>query len=159
MKIKEIDFETIKDIWLQELWINRKSEIKPVSSIKLGGGYDMNIYNYHPTFWSVVNEHKIIGVNSGFQTNDCSYRSRGIWVDQNFRRTGVATMLMEAVENQAKKENCSVLWSIPRKSALSFYENFGFTKMGEFFDEGMEFGPNCYATKRIKDDEHITTAA
>ena len=42
-----------------------------------------------------------------------------------------------------------MIWSIPRKSALSAYTKFGFETIGNFFDEGMEFGPNIYVTKEL----------
>ena len=50
---------------------------------------------------------------------------------------------------QAKKEKCDAVWSMPRKSALPAYEKFGFVKQGDFFDEGVEFGPNCWVLKRL----------
>ena len=76
-------------------------------------------------------------------------RARGIWVDPEFRRYGVAQILFDMTEKQAKKENCDAVWSMPRKSALPAYEKFGFVKQGDFFDEGVEFGPNCWVLKRI----------
>ena len=42
-----------------------------------------------------------------------------------------------------------MIWSIPRKSALPAYAKFGFETVGDYFDEGMEFGPNIYVIKRI----------
>mgnify|MGYP002364536622 FL=1 len=53
---------------------------------------------------------------------------------------------MNAATAQAKKENCSLIWTFPRESSISFYESVGFKRVGEWVDSG-EFGPNIYALK------------
>ena len=53
------------------------------------------------------------------------------------------------VHYRAKKENCRIVWTMPRKSALFAYENVGFHKIGKWIDEGVEFGPNCVAINEI----------
>ena len=58
-------------------------------------------------------------------------------------------MLLELTISTAKKENCLVIWTMPRKSALPAYESVGFRKIGGWIDEGVEFGPNCIAIKQI----------
>ena len=47
------------------------------------------------------------------------------------------------------EEQCTHIWSLPRKSALSVYEKYGFIKTSDFFDERVEFGPNCYVKKEL----------
>ncbi len=148
--IKEISFDIIKEIWDIKLWPNRKTSINPMSSIILGGGYDMNIYNFTPTFWGAFVNDKLIGVNSGFQTGNGYYRSRGIWIDPEYRRKNIATELMNKIEETAIKEECHTLWSMPRDTAITFYESFGYEKVSDWFDENVEFGPNCYVTKDLK---------
>ena len=143
-------FQDVKNIWNEKLWPDRKSTIKEMSSMQYLGGFDMAIYEkYKPTFFIVKYGNTIVGVNSGHRTKDRLYRSRGIWVDPEYRRHGVAQLLFDMTEKQAKKENCDAVWSMPRKSALSAYEKFGFVKQGDFFDEGVEFGPNCWVLKRL----------
>jgi len=145
-KTSLIEFEDIKDIWTNKLWPNRESEIKSMSSMTYKGGYDMEIYKkYLPTFFAVYNNNgKIIGVNSGHRTTDELYRSRGIWVDPAYRNQGVAGILFCETFGQAMKEQCKSVWSVPRKDALSAYKKVGFEQTSDFFNEGMEFGPNCY---------------
>ena len=58
----------------------------------------------------------------------------------------MARALMNAATAQAKKENCSLIWTFPRESSISFYESVGFKRVGEWVDSG-EFGPNIYALK------------
>ena len=152
MKATKISFEQICNVWKTELWPERVSAIEPQSAMTwpfegTPEQYDMNIFEYNPVFWGVYIDNKLVGVNSGHRTTDTQYRSRGIWVDPQYRKHGVAQMLFNMTEHQAKIEGCNMIWSIPRKSALPAYTKFGFETIGNFFDEGMEFGPNIYVTK------------
>ena len=149
-----ISFETISHVWQKYLWQNRVSPIETHSAMTwpFDGNpieYDMDIFNYEPTFFAVFQRQEIIGVNSGHRTKDNIYRSRGIWVRPEYRKKGISKMLFDETEKQAIKEGCNMIWSIPRKSALPAYTKFGFETVGNFFDEGMEFGPNIYVTKDL----------
>ena len=64
-------------------------------------------------------------------------------------KKGISKILFLMTESQAIREECNLIWSIPRKSALGAYTRFGFETVGDFFDEGMEFGPNIYVKKDI----------
>ena len=148
MIIKKVNFEVILPTWKKKLWVGRESKIQSMSSIQFLGGYDMTIYEkYTPTFWAVFDDKNIVAVNSGFSTSSTAYRSRGIWVDKTHRKLGVAQLLFDHIDKQAKEENKMVCWSIPRKEALPAYEKAGYIKCSDWFDEGMEFGPNCYVKK------------
>lgn len=149
MKIQKISFDTILPYW-QILWPNRKSIIKEVSSMTYLGGYDMNIYSlYSPTFFGLFLDNNIIGVNSGHKTSNNFYRSRGLWVDTKFRGKNLSSYLLSAAEQQAIYEKCNYIWSIPRKKALNSYLKNGYLQTSNFFDQGMEFGPNCYTSKDL----------
>ena len=150
LKINKITFDEILPLWENKLWPNRKSQIKPMSSMTYDKLYDMEIYNnYVPTFWGVFDNNKLIGVNSGHKTNSHSYRSRGIWVDPNYRGKNIAYLLFLDLEEQALLEGCNNIWSIPRRGSESAYLKFGFKLVGDWFDNNMEFGPNIYAIKHI----------
>ena len=146
--IKEATFEETLELW-KELWPDRKSEIEPISAMELKGGINLEILKNNPTFFIWYEDNKAVGCNSGFQTGYGRYRSRGIYVKPEYRGKNIAYELMLATENKAKKEGCKIFWSIPRKQAIAFYESFGFKRVSDWFDEGMEFGPNCYVVKRI----------
>lgn len=149
MKVKKVLFEDILPYW-QILWPNRKSKIQPMSSMRYKSGYDLNIYNlYTPTFFALFLENDIIGVNSGHKTSENYYRSRGLWIDPEYRGNNFSNFLLEAVNNQAVLEKSKYIWTIPRKSALKSYKKNGFIKTSDFFDRGVEFGPNCYALKEL----------
>jgi GNAT superfamily N-acetyltransferase len=150
-KTNTINFETILPIWNDKLWLGRVSDIKPMSSMVYLGGYDVSIYKkYSPTFFAVYNNAgDIIGVNSGHKTTDNLYRSRGLWVDPLYRLKGISGILFCELYGQAIKESCIAIWSIPRKTALPAYKKYGFKQTSEFFDNAMEFSPNCYVYKEI----------
>lgn len=114
------------------------------------GGYDITVkQRYQPQFFAVTADDAIIGVNSGHQTAEDQYRSRGIWVDPQHRGDGIGRMLIDAVTEFGCQQGCAILWSIPRHAAMAFYERCGFRRTSAFFDHGMEFGPNAYAMKPL----------
>ena len=137
MQVITLTFEQIKEIWEKELWPNRESAIETHSAMTwpFEGDpepIDMNIFNYPATFWGAYLDNKLVGVNSGHKTTDELYRSRGIWVDPEYRKRGVAQMLFLMTAHQAKVEGCEMLWSIPRKTALPAYTKFGFETVGDY---------------------------
>ena len=137
MRLERLDFNTIKTIWENNLWPNRTSAIEThsVMTWPYEGNpeqYDMDIFNYPATFWGAYLDNKLVGVNSGHKTTDEQYRSRGIWVDPEYRKRSVAQMLFLMTAHQAKVEGCEMLWSIPRKIALPAYTKFGFETVGDY---------------------------
>ena len=137
MRIERLDFKTIEDVWKTKLWTNRTSPIETHSAMTwpFEGNpepIDMNIFNYPATFLGAFIDNKLIGVNSGHRTTNEQYRSRGIWVDPDYRKKGVAQMLFLMTAHQAKVEGCEMLWSIPRKTALPAYTKYGFQTVGDY---------------------------
>ena len=153
MKADKISFEQIVHIWQTELWPDRQSPIETHSAMTWPYSWpekeiDMEIFNYDATFFGVFSKQKLIGVNSGHRSSEVEYRSRGIWVDPAFRKTGVSQLLFEMTEEQAMSEGCEMIWSIPRKTALKAYTKFGFKTVGDYF--GTETSDaNIYVIKRI----------
>ena len=159
--LKEINFDEIFPIWDKQLWPGRKSKIEPMSSLvwnsqlflKWGNSEikkDSSIFDkYEPTFFGITEGGKLIGVNSGFRTEFDVYRSRGLWVDKNHRGLGLGRLLLDTAISLGKQENCGVIWSMPRKSALPTYEAVGFNKIGPWLDETVEFGPNAVSYKYL----------
>lgn len=133
-----INFETIEEVWREKLWPGRTSAIETHSAMTWpydnnSNEYDMSIFNYPATFFAAYDNEKLIGVNSGHRTADNLYRSRGLWVDPNYRKQGIAQLLFGSTETQARLEGCDAVWSIPRKTALPAYQRFGFETVGDFF--------------------------
>lgn len=151
--IKKISFDEILPIWHVKLWPNRQSAIEPMSAMTWPFEGDpqpinMSIFEYEPTFWGVYNDNKLVGVNSGHRTSDSQYRSRGIWVDPDYRLKGVAQQLFMMTEHQAVVEGCEMIWSIPRKTALHAYTKFGFETVGGFV-ETETADANIYVKKML----------
>jgi len=153
MIVKQIDWKIIEDVWTTKLWKGRVSPIKPTNGLLYKGGYDRGIEDNKPTFFGVYDGDILVGVNSGHAAEQTErgnyYRSRGIYVFPDYRGKGIANMLLSATEQQALAENCNYLWSIPRKQSIRAYTYFGFIRTSDYFDEGMEFGPNAYVEKFI----------
>lgn len=147
--VKQITFQEILPIWRDQLWPNRVSKIETHSAMTwpythINQSYDMNAFSYPVTFFGIYDQENLIAVNSGHLTTQTEYRSRGLWVDPDYRGNKLAQTILLATIDQAKQENAKMIWSIPRLSALPAYERVGFKTVGEIVDEGVEFGPNIY---------------
>jgi GNAT superfamily N-acetyltransferase len=150
ISIDIVEWETIRQIWTDHLWPDRKSPIEPVSSIKFMGGYDLSIKSNAPTFLGAfTGKGECIGVNSGFATSQTHYRSRGLYVFPEWRGKGVGQSLLIRTIMKASDENKNIIWSMPRKESLGVYESVGYLAVSDFFDKDVEFGPNCYVIKYI----------
>lgn len=135
VSVKTIGWQQILPVWQHKLWHHRQSAIEPQSAMTWPFQGDpepinMSIFEFEPVFWGVFMDSKLVGVNSGHRTSDTQYRSRGIWVDPDYRTQGIAQQLFEHTQQQAISENCEMLWSIPRRTALRAYEKFGFQTHG-----------------------------
>ena len=130
-----MDWQQILPVWQHKLWPHRQSAIEPQSAMTwphtgMPDPIDMKIFEYQPVFWGAYRSLKLVAVNSGHRTSDTQYRSRGLWVDPDYRCQGIAQQLFEHCQQQAISENCEMLWSIPRRTALRAYEKFGFQTSG-----------------------------
>ncbi|MCB0377458.1 MAG: GNAT family N-acetyltransferase [Bdellovibrionales bacterium] len=118
--------------------------------MKLQGSYDMEIYKNPVHFWKILDgEGRVIGVNSGFVSGKDSYRSRGLFVETDWRGRGFAKRLLKATEAQAIVFDKKILWSFARGSALKVYQSVGFEVVGEDVGQIGEFGPNFYVAKKL----------
>jgi len=149
--IKNTTFGEIFPLWRYGLWPGRKSEIKPTNGIKFMGGYDKEIEKNIPTFFGAFIGDECVGVNTGFATGKSSYRSRGLYVVPKHREEGIAHKLLHATQEQCIIEGYELIWSMPRKESLLVYLTFGFKKVSKFFEENVEFGPNCFVSKILID--------
>jgi hypothetical protein len=150
--LKTITFNTIKPIWEQNLWSGRNSKVKTHSSMTWPFDsdveYNMEIYKYPATYWALLVDNVIIGVNSGHKTSDNQYRSRGLWIEEEFRGKKMGQFLLNVASSQALVERCNMIWSIPRKSALKTYHQAGFIGQGDIFATETS-DANIYASKLI----------
>lgn len=147
--LQEISHEAIHPLWTNGLWPSRPTKELYMSAMLYGGGYDSEISKkYRPRFWGIYHQNRLVAVNSGFQTSPHHYRSRGLYVEEEFRRRGLATMLLGTCHDEARRLGCSTLWSFARLTALSAYLHAGFQRRDENIYRG-DFGQNVYVFKSI----------
>lgn len=124
--IKQINWEDILPIWQDKLWPGRTSPIEPNSAMMLLSGHDMYNMSTTATFFGYIVEDQIVGVNSGHACSDNTYRSRGLWVDYDYRNLGIGTKLLVATYEQGLAEGYSTTWSYPRQTSWPTYSRAGF---------------------------------
>ena len=152
--VQQITFQEILPIWQNKLWPNRVSKIETHSAMTwpythINQPYDAAVFLYPATFFGIYDQDKLIAVNSGHLTTQQEYRSRGLWVDPEFRGMGLAKQLLETTIQQAINSNANLIWSLPRISSLHAYNSAGFITVGEVINEGVEFGPNIYCCLQL----------
>ena len=110
MKCVQSTFDEIYDTWHDKLWPDRVSKIEPMSSLywQLPNTIikDKTIFDkYTPTFWTIKSGDNIVGVNSGFRTGEKIYRSRGLYVDEEYRNKGLSQILLRQAILQGREKN------------------------------------------------------
>lgn len=106
------------------------------------GDHDMFNMSTPPTFFAYMIDGHIAGVNSGHMCINKEYRSRGLYVFEEYRGKGIGTLLLKATINRARIENAVMCWSYPKYSSWKTYERAGFELASEF--EVSENGTNAY---------------
>lgn len=125
--IKEIDYSMVLPMWRNELWPDRQDPIRPMSSMQLGGGINMEIYKrFTPVFSGLYSGETLAGVISGHPVSEQEFRIRGLYIKSEFRGRGGSQKLFENMKKAAIQRGCSLIWSYPRLSALPVYLKFGF---------------------------------
>lgn len=163
--IKEISFDEIKYYWRNFLWSKfNESNSTDLETHKTDLTTQKN-YSYilfdhlnrefieriqKPIYIACFINNKIVGVESGYQTNTDYYRLRGLWVDDKYRRQGIATMLVRYLEERTNK---TYIWTIPRESALNFYLNYGFKVVNEYKES--IYGKTFFVIKKNNFDKKI----
>ena len=145
--IKIIDFSTVYPIWSSHLWPNRVSAIEPTSAMQYLGNYDLKNMNYIPVFLAYIQDNIILGVNSGHKCQDNGYRSRGLYVQPEYRGKGIGTILLQETIKIGSLEGCDYVWSYPRKTSWKTYERAGFLLSSDW--EVSELGLNAYVRKDV----------
>jgi GNAT superfamily N-acetyltransferase len=109
-------------------------------------------YKYaKPTFIALYDNNRLIGVNSGHPTGK-SYRSRGLYVFNEFRGKGLGILLLQETINCARQLGYSSIWSMPRQDSISTYNNAGFIQSSSWF--GTETSTsNCFVIKDLNSDK------
>ena len=131
MQIININFEDIKQFWESKLWPGREN-IEDRSAMLHLTGHDMKNFELQVFYLGLEIDEKIIGVNSGHICGDGSFRSRGLWIDYEYRGLGLGVYLLESTIDVGKINNSTFCWSFPRKSSWSTYKKAGFYLTSEW---------------------------
>jgi GNAT superfamily N-acetyltransferase len=149
--IKSIKYDDILPSW-RKLWRSRQ-DLESHSAMLMMGGHDPEIKNtFKWSAYAVYDWDKCVAVNAGHKSSKRDYRTRGLWVDETHRGRGIAKMMFEKLEHQAKSECCRWLWSYPRLAALPAYINSGYVPFGK-----PEHGEFDQCTRARKDLSYLTT--
>ena len=146
--IIQTNFETILTIWQNRLWPNRTSKIETNSAMLLDRTYNMDNFKYATTYHAFLIKDKIVGCNSGHMCADNSYRSRGLYVFEEYRGQGIGVELLLATIEQAREENADIVWSYPRDSSWNTYKKAGFELSSPW--ENSELGINAYCKLQLR---------
>ncbi|MEC7275954.1 MAG: GNAT family N-acetyltransferase [Bdellovibrionota bacterium] len=99
-------------------------------------------------------EGKLVSVASFYFENhpdlvdEYQYRLRGMATLPEFQHQGLSSALLKMAFPIIKQNLCSLLWCNARTSAMGFYQNVGFEKIGEEFDIPT-VGPHVLMFKKI----------
>lgn len=142
IEIKEIQFDECLVLW-KKLWASRVSPIEPTSAMIFNEkdfslrAYSSNIKK--PVFLGAFVGSSLVGVNSFHEIDDTT-RSRGLYVDPNFRGNKIGELLLR----ETILLSPSSCWSFPKKEALSTYLRAGFKQASEIMYDPTEEKYNCY---------------
>ena len=81
----------------------------------------------------------LIGILSLYKrdTNQVSksegWQLRAMGIQERFRGRGYASKLLLAAESDAKQQGTNYIWANARKAAVGFYQNYGYSIVGEEF--------------------------
>lgn len=147
--LKITDFQTVFPIWRDYLWPTRTSEITSTSAMVYLGGYNIDNINKTAVFVSYIINDRIVGVNSGHICADNSFRSRGLYVFEEYRKRGIAQQLLCGIIDIAYDNNSEFVWSFPKYESWNTYKNVGFDLSSDW--EKSELGLNAYCIKKLKE--------
>lgn len=146
--IIEISFEQIIPFW-QRLWPwHSEHTLEAYSYMQYGGGYFALDYIPDSTYFALLVDDNIVGVNSGHTTPDNLYRSRGLWIEKEYRGKGLGVPLLTAAITKAQQLNCDGVWSFPRDTSRKTYEAAGFNITSDWIISEHNI-KNAYCFKKL----------
>ena len=145
--IKKITFEDTLPLWkegLPNMSLEKTSamscfkvmtwvEIEEIGKYDQVDHYDLENQKFIPTFWGAFDDGKLIGCNSGHMTLDKLYRSRGLYVKEEYRGQRIGQKLLLKTISQGYFEKAIAVWSYPRMESWMTYHYTGFYLQGKTF--------------------------
>jgi GNAT superfamily N-acetyltransferase len=129
--IMPISYSHVLPIWEKHLWPGR-TDITSHSAMSYLSGHDMKNMDLPLYCFGAFKDNELVGVNTGHLCSDNSFRSRGLWVQEDMRGNGLGFKLLDTTCDKATDLNCGFIWSYPRKSSWLTYKKAGFNLSSEF---------------------------
>lgn len=145
--IRESSFEQVYEYWSKFLWPNRLSPIEKTSAIDPNGKIDASLLDNPVWFFVFERENNILGVISLHQTDEVTFRSRGLWVGESSRGQGVGRALVCHISDFAQEHGGKSIWTMPRENAIGFYLKNNFHIYAETNE--YEFGKHYLAVRKL----------
>ena len=143
--ISKSNFKEVSFIWKNYLWPKRIEPIEKTSALLFKEGIDMNYKAAEVFFVKAEMDGRIVGVCSGQRTGVHEFRSRGLWVSEDFRKKGLGSKLFFEVEKEAQNRGCVNLWTLARYSSEKFYCSMEMKNFGKTYK--FEYGPHFWMSK------------
>lgn len=146
VRISEITFDDISPFWLK-LWSwHTPDTLERFSFMKYLGGHFNEIKDPEIAYFGAFVSDKIVGVNSIHTLPDGTCRSRGLWVEPDYRGSGIGVLLLRRCI-QWSEERGFPTWSYPRDTSLKTYLAAGYAKTSEWnvSDQGIK---NAFVYKK-----------
>lgn len=138
MKIIHLSYKEIFFYWKNFLWADRNTPIWPESKMTIDRKFSDDIEK--PTFYGFESNGIIVGVNSVHRV-DNTIRSRGLWVNPEFRKQGLGEKLLR---HGIQLADGKLIWSYPREEAIRVYLNAGFEICSEKIIDLVDHKSNYY---------------
>ena len=142
----------LRDIAAKETWPVRHPVLRagrPLEDVYMEADEKESTFHL-----GVFYKEHIVGVASFMEDDHLLFkglqsRLRGMAVLEEFRKRGIAALLLKRGEELLKEKNRNILWFNARIVALQFYENLGYKVIGEKFDIP-KVGPHYRMKKELK---------
>ena len=142
---------TLKQITAEETWPVRHPVLRkgrPIEDVYMEADEKPSTFHVGMYYQNII-----IGVASFMEDEKESFtgkqhRLRGMAVLPEFRKKGIAELLLKKGEDILKKKGCTLLWFNARIAAVSFYKNLGYTIVGPEFDIPL-VGPHFLMKKEL----------
>lgn len=142
---------TLKQITAKETWAVRHPVLRkgrPLEDVYMEA--DEKPSTFHV---GMYHQDTIIGVASFMEDakdtfTGKQYRLRGMAVLPEYRRKGIAELVLKNGETMLKAKGCTLLWFNARLGAISFYKSLGYVTIGPEFDIPL-VGPHFLMKKEV----------
>jgi predicted GNAT family N-acyltransferase len=90
--------------------------------------------------FGLFENNKLVSVGSWFRRNESEAQFRKLATVEEYRNSGLGTLLLQYLIDFSKAEKIKILWCNARVNALTFYKRAGFNETGQVFTkDGIDY--------------------